>query len=76
MVDDGCHTTDHTTVTISQIVFCLTKIEGGILVFAQCVAVVDIEIGHVVGIARIEVIMEFDEGFEILFGHNLFYFYR
>ena len=75
MIDDACYATHHPVVLIGQEIFGLAELKGGILVFAQCMLLVSIQVGGVVLIATIQVVMELNEGIEVLFAGNFPYLY-
>ena len=71
MVDDACYSSYNLTVLIGQKVFSLTKLKGGILVLAEGVYFVGMQVGGIVGVASIQVVVELDKGIELLFICNL-----
>ena len=74
-VDDSCYTSDHLTLAVSQIIYCIANLERRILRFVQGHHLLLNKAGNMIGISRIEIDVEFDELFQLLFRGHLFYFY-
>ena len=76
MVHDGSHTTYQLALLVCQKILCLAELKRGILVFAQRVQFVAIQIRGIIRTAFIQVIMKFDEGLELLLARDLLDLYR
>ena len=75
VVDDGCHTSYEASILVSHIVFGIAELECCILVLAQGVHLIGVEVGHIVVVALIKVIMKFNESLEVATRLNLTNFY-
>ena len=75
MVDDGGHTAHHLVFFVSQEVISLTVLERCVLLFAQVVEFIEMQIGHIVGVVAVKIISELDECFQVLSRFNFFNFH-
>ena len=75
MVDDSSYTSCQFTFLICQEVFRLTEIECRILVFTQRIHIIAEQVGHIIFVARIQIVMKFDESLQVFLCLNLFYLY-
>ena len=65
VVDDGSHTSDHLPILHGKVILSFAEVKGRIPVFRQRVQLVAVEIGHIVGIALVEIIMELDKSLQV-----------
>ena len=75
VVDDGRHASHDLAVAQGKVALGVAELERGILVLAEILHLVGIEVGHIVGIVLVKVVMEFDESVEFATRLHLLNFY-